>query len=142
MLHQLSLFRSTRVAVLKTPGEILLPNQLPYLQQRNIDVWLIIQAALADAIDEPCADGPMYHFHGILRALAYRSQSLANQGYVMHTDPRYMFTENDASVVSECFTRYFDYFSAVLINNSQLLIDLKSSDYRLFLTDTSLILDY
>lgn len=130
------------MVLLKTPSELLNPEWLNYLTNRNIDIWLIIQAAVADALDEPHSDGPMLHFHGIITALAYRAKSLVKQGYVSPTDVKYQFTENDATVVSNCFQIYFDYMSSVLFYNKQLYIDLKATEYRLFLTDTSLILDY
>lgn len=142
MLHQLSHFRSDHVVLLRTPSELLNPEWLKYLSKRNIDIWLIIQAALADALDEPHADGPMVHFHGVITALAYRAKSLVTQGYVSSNDANYHFTENDATVVSNCFQVYFDYMSSVLFYNKQLYIDLKATEYRLFLTDTALILDY
>lgn len=128
--------------MLKTPNELLNLEWVKYLNFRNIDIWLVIQAALADVLDEKDDDGINLYFNGMLTALMYRSKSLIDQGYVSPSDTNYHFTEYDAAVVTNCYRGYFDYFSSVLFYNKQLYMDLTKTEYRLFLTDTSLILDY
>lgn len=113
---------------------------LTILQQKEIDVWLAIQAAFADAIAKRT---DLYiHRDQLLYALNQKHTAMVLEGYIRQNDTRYMITEEELNAVAEVHRIYYEYMSSVFLYNPQLLNDLIGKEYQIHLYNTVLLLEY
>jgi len=119
---------------------MVMPHYLTTLQEKDIDVWLPVQAAFADALNDR-TDLPI-HLNQMLHALNYKHTALYLQGYIRGNDMRFAFSEKEAQIVSEVHRIYYEYLQSVFLYNPKLYVDLKSKEYQIHLYGTVLIVEY
>lgn len=118
---------------------MIMPQYLNQLQVKGIDIWIIIQAAFADALS---GNEHNLHLNQLLIALSQQHKLMVEQGLISSTDNRYVFTEQDASTVTDIYKTYLDYLQSVFLYNNALYMALKVNDYQIHLHNTVLLLEY
>lgn len=118
---------------------MMMPQYLNLMQYKGIDIWIIIQASFADALS---GNELNIHLNQLLVALSQQHTLMAEQGLISPTEQRYVFTEQDAEVVTEIYKTYTDYLQSVFLYNNALYMALKTNDYQIHLHNTVLLVEY
>ena len=133
---------SEGLAVFKSIREVVNPDELQILHDKTIDLWIIIQAAISDTVIEFTTDGIHYHLNSILHSLTSRDVLLKGQGYIGSRDNRYTLSHSEIALITDIHRRYVEYFTTVINNNSSLLSKFRKNEYRLFIVQGIILLDF
>lgn len=105
---------------------------------KHIDLWQLYSAAVDDQI---AGDDRQLSLNAVLQAYINRYKEFRYY-YGARESSSVKFDENDARMVHEIYTTYYEYIGNLLKNNPHVLPALKSNNFYLFMEGNCLFISF